>query len=72
LRYTGHPVEIEYFPVNEEERVETAVNGFHRVMKDYTRVKTFARAVEKIRLGMRAEGYRIKRELRVEPLVARV
>jgi spore maturation protein CgeB len=62
--------EIEYFLMNEEERVEIAVNGFHRVMKDYTRVKTFARAVEKIRLGMQADGHRIKADRVAEAVAA--
>jgi len=62
---------IEYYLAHEEERIEIAVNGFRRVMRDYTRVKTFAGAVEKIRQGMQADGYRIKGELRAETLSAR-
>ena len=61
---------IEYYLAHEEERVEIAVNGFRRVIKDYTRLKTFARTVEKIRLGMEAEGYRVKGEPLSEAVAA--
>ncbi len=53
--------QIEYYLAHEDERIEIAVNGFRRAMKDYTRLKTFAGAVEKIRLGMQADGCRSER-----------
>jgi len=49
---------IEYYLTHEEERIEIAVNGFRRVLRDYTRLKTFQRAVQKIQAGMVAEGTR--------------
>jgi spore maturation protein CgeB len=62
---------IEYYLAHDEERTEIAVNGFRRVMTSYTRVKTFAQSLEKIRQGMQAEGYRIKGEQRIDTLAAR-
>jgi hypothetical protein len=62
---------IEYYLTHEEERMEIAVNGFRRVIKDYTRLKTFARTVEKIREGMRVDGYCVKRESLAEVVAMR-
>jgi len=53
---------IEYYCAHPDERVEIAVRGFRRVMKDYTRRHTFAKAVEQIRAGMRADGIHLKYE----------
>lgn len=47
---------IEHYLAHEEERMEIAVNGFRRVMRNYTRLKTFERAAEKIKAGMLADG----------------
>jgi spore maturation protein CgeB len=60
---------IEYYLAHEDERIEIAVNGFRRVMKDYTRLKTFARTVTKVREGMRADGIYPKSESRVDAAV---
>jgi spore maturation protein CgeB len=51
---------IEYYLAHDVERIEIALNGLRRVRKDYTRLATFARAVEKMRAGMRIDGIELK------------
>lgn len=50
---------IRYYLEHDKERKEIAVAGFNRTMKDYQRVITFTRAIEKIKQGMLSEGIRI-------------
>lgn len=58
---TYHSIEeaielIKYYLEHEEERKEIAAAGFKRVMKDYKRITTFSKAIEKIKRGMLGEG----------------
>ena len=61
--------QIEYYDAHQDERIEIAVRGFRRVMKDYTRRQTFAQAVEKIKAGMHADGILPKNESQADAVV---
>ena len=45
-----------YYLEHDEERKEIAAAGFKRVIKDYKRITTFSKAVEKIKKGMLEKG----------------
>lgn len=47
---------IKYYLKHDEERKEIAAAGFKRVMKDYKRITTFSKAIEKIKEGMLEGG----------------
>lgn len=47
---------IKYYLEHDDERKKIAVAGFKRVMKDYKRITTFSKALEKIKSGMLGEG----------------
>lgn len=58
---TYHSIEeaielIKYYLENDDERKKIASAGFKRVMKDYRRITTFSKAIEKIKKGMLEEG----------------
>lgn len=48
---------IRYYLQHEQERKKIALAGYHRTMKEYTRLATFRSAVEKIRQGMVIGGH---------------
>lgn len=47
---------IKYYLGHDDERKEIAAAGFRRVIKDYRRMITFAKAIEKIKRGMLEDG----------------
>ena len=49
---------IRYYLENDEERKKIAAAGFKRVIKDYKRITTFSKAMEKIKKGMLEDGIR--------------
>jgi spore maturation protein CgeB len=48
--------QISYFLQHDNERKEIAAKGFRKILKNYTRVKTFSNALEKIKRGMMEDG----------------
>jgi hypothetical protein len=58
---TYHSVEeaielIKYYLEHDNERKKIAAAGFKRTMKDYKRITTFSKAIEKIKQGMLEDG----------------
>lgn len=47
---------LRYYLDHDDERREIAIAGFQRVMRDYTNLTTFGRAVDVIKGGMREAG----------------
>ena len=47
---------IKYYLEHEDERKKIAASGFKRTMRDYRRLTTFSKAIEKIKKGMLEDG----------------